>query len=206
MAFVFGFFVISNSPLLAQVTTAFETLEGTFGEVNVYEAVLDLEFGSVAYSVDVLGSEQVFALGVSYNDIVGFADLTSSLPGWGSEVIGRFDWDNGEMVTLQSGIEVALSDLGTFDSLFGPTDNTVAFYFLEEGAGLSQALTDGNDIDFANYDPFAQGTFQREVPLLFSDFVALNNNGQLIDASRIPEPSSSLLCLLGMTGFLRRKR
>lgn len=125
----------------------------------------------------------------------------SNLEGWGTYVFSENQWNAGPLIQIASQI-VSTTSYGTFDELFGLTDNYVAIFtdHLNQGP-----LTEALDVDGIPTDNDAPH-FGRFSGLSSTEGLFIDDNAQLI-ASTVPEPSTSLLLgLMALSLSYRRKR
>ena len=161
---------------------------------------LDLETGDTSSSLEGLsGGDLNFVFGgqAFSND----ADQNATVPSWQPVRVNTGNSDALE--NLGVGVEVGPTSTVSSD-LGGSTDNFVNFTPGERGyVGFSLILDDGNDTVAYGW---VEVTFQNnDTPGMIHSW-AFDNTGEPLAVAAIPEPTQSVLIIMGLAATVLRRR
>lgn len=200
-----GLFLASTGT--SRAVSTINSIDGTF-TIQEYDSGM-----AASYFVDLLLPTPVHGVAIAFVDDgtyqgTSFGTGFALMGNWNATVLSEAAWDNPTTNFSIATTVVTTNSLGSFDSLFGTTNDSLIVF--SDATGV--ALDESTDEDLSMASSF--GTFLRDRT---SSSTPANNEGEAIligqDGSiagrsySIPEPGSlSLLGLCALFGLLRRQR
>jgi len=178
-------------------------ISGVNGIVSVTESITWGEIGNdIEYMLDILdetSSLNITLFAISTNTAAEFeGGVYAERLGWSGMQLTAADWDNNWAALNNGGDQITPFSLGDFSDLFG--DDLYVNIFSWDGVAAGSAIDTASDESFE---------FFQTNSYLYSNFIALNASGTIVDQSlsptSVPEPSSMAILALGLLGFAARK-
>lgn len=174
--------------LSAQAATISVKLTGSNGAVVIDEIGVS---DGVEYEVSIMDTNLTLtAFGVT-NVVDSTYSAAQEKLNWSAIYLTKSEWDTGEVFSYL-GEDVLTTALGSFDSLFGLTEDAVAWFW----------QTSNQTIDELGYNSgIAHTGFKLVHAVDFSEFAAFNGNNLASQSIDVPEPSALVTFALGLMGL-----
>jgi hypothetical protein len=174
--------------LSAQAAPISVTLTGSNGAVVIDEIGIP---DGVEYEVSIVDTNLTLtAFGVT-NVVDSTYSTGHNKLNWSSNYLTKSEWDTGDVFSYL-GENVSTTALGSFESLFGLTEDAVAWFW----------QTSNQTIDALGYNSGNAHTgFKLVNAADFSEFAAFNGNNLVSQSIEVPEPSVLITFALGLMGL-----